>query len=339
MLAGVRDMRASFPVPAICVTACHERLLTAKPPGADLPSREAVPRRRGSGGVLAGALCGTAATLYALAPSAEAWSQRAPEVLRTLEIRARAISGGIARSVGAELAPPTAPGATPDAVGKLVEGGDRLITDLAISAPSFVGGAIYWAALSFFMLRDRAALARRVLALGPDAAAQRALGRAMRDEQSDVSRYLLAITVINITLGACVAAAFAALGVPNAGFWGLATGLLNYMPFVCPVLMTVVTLGVGVVGFEDPVVAFAPIVVIVARMRLSAVGVFVAIAFGAWLWGAAGALIATPTLIVVGAFFKRLYGLPSGPPRQRERGDQRRDRRERPARAGDRAQG
>jgi predicted PurR-regulated permease PerM len=354
-VTGALDYASAIAIPtvlaalaAIALTPLARRLEAAR-----------LPASLAAGVIVAGALCGTAATLYALAPSAEAWSQRAPEVLRTLEIKARAISGGIARSVGAEPAPPTAPGAgqdtEQDAVGKLVEGGERLITDLAISAPGFVGGAVYWAALSFFMLRDRAALARRVLTLGPDAAAQRALGRAMRDVQSDVSRYLLAITAINISLGACVAGAFAALGVPNAGLWGVAAGLLNYMPFVGAAVMTVVTLGVGVVSFEDPAVAFAPVAVIVAlntlegqvitplligaRMRLSTVGVFVAIAFGAWLWGAAGALIATPTLIVVGAFLKRLDVIPSRPPPQGEGGDQRRHRRERPARAGDRAQG
>jgi predicted PurR-regulated permease PerM len=48
-----------------------------------------------------------------------------------------------------------------------------------------------------------------------------------------------------------------------------------------------------------------------ARMRLSALGILVAIAFGAWLWGAAGALIATPTLIVATAFVTRLDAVTS----------------------------
>jgi predicted PurR-regulated permease PerM len=39
---------------------------------------------------------------------------------------------------------------------------------------------------------------------------------------------------------------------------------------------------------------------------LPTIGIFVAIAFGAWLWGAVGALVATPTLIVAAAFVTRL---------------------------------
>jgi len=37
--------------------------------------------------------------------------------------------------------------------------------------------------------------------------------------------------------------------------------------------------------------------------------VFVAVAFGAWLWGAAGALMATPALIVLRAFALRMIRL------------------------------
>jgi predicted PurR-regulated permease PerM len=86
--------------------------------------------------------------------------------------------------------------------------------------------------------------------------------------------------------------------------------------------MALVTLGVGLVSFADPAVAFAPLVVVMtlntiegqivtpmivgARIQLPALTIFVAIAFGAWLWGGPGALVATPVLIVAGAFVRRL---------------------------------
>ena len=60
--------------------------------------------------------------------------------------------------------------------------------------------------------------------------------------------------------------------------------------------------------------------VVGARILIAPIAVFVAIAFGAWLWGAAGALVATPTLIVAVAFVGRLNvaAHPLGSPRQRE---------------------
>ena len=345
---------------AIALTPLAQRLEAAR-----------LPASLATGLIVLGVLGGTAATLYALAPSAEAWTRRAPEALRTLEIRAREISGALERSIGVDptpVAPPVArrvagpdvpePAAETtektdgDAVDKLVEGGERLMTDLAISAPRFVGGSVYWAVLTFFLLRDRASLARSLLALGPDPSARRALGRAMRDVQLNVSRYLLAITLINIGLGASVAAAFALLGVPNAGLWGVAAGLANFMPFIGAAAMTLVTLAVGIVSFEDPAVAFAPVVALVAlnslegqvitplvigaRMRLSTVGVFIGIAFGAWLWGAAGALIATPSLIVAVAFLTRLAAArASRSARQREGGGEGGQSRQGPGAAAD----
>ena len=159
----------------------------------------------------------------------------------------------------------------------------------------------------------------------------------MRDVRTNVARYLLAITVVNLGLGICTAAAFELLGVANAPLWGVAAALLNFMPFIGFSIMALATLGVGIVSFEDSVVAFAPFAVVIglnsiegnvvtpmivgARIRIVPIAVFVAIAFGAWLWGAAGALVATPTLIVVVAFVRRLNAASrlSAPTRQHER--------------------
>jgi predicted PurR-regulated permease PerM len=307
-----------------------------------------------AGLIVAGTLGSAAGTFYVLAPSAEAWNDRAPQILRNIELRVRQINYEVVQSVGVESKPET--GASPgtvsgdtatqggdakatamkggdaegnDAISKLVEGGQRLMSDLAISAPGFVLGGVYWAFLTFVLLRDRAALSRRLMGLGTTFSARMALGRAMGDVQADVSRYLLAITVINLALGLCVAGAFYLIGVPNAALWGVAAGLLNFMPFIGMAVMVVITLGVAMVSFEEPMVAFAPVAVVIvlntiesqlvtpmvigARMRLSALGIFVAIAFGTWLWGAAGALIATPTLIVASAFVTRLEAVISRP--------------------------
>jgi hypothetical protein len=62
-----------------------------------------------------------------------------------------------------------------------------------------------------------------------------------------------------------------------------------------------------------------------ARIRLSVIAVFFAIACGAWMWVAAGALVPTPSRIVTAAFLRRLItapGLRSGPARKQERGDE-----------------
>lgn len=148
--------------------------------------------------------------------------------------------------------------------------------------------------LTFFLLRDRVMLARWGMSLVSGSSARRAVGRAMLDVRTNVARYLLAITAVNLGLGICVALAFQLLGMSNAPLWGVAAALLNFMPFIGIAILALVTLGVGIASFEDPLITFAPF------------AVFVAIAFAASLWGAGGALVATPALIVVIAFAGRL---------------------------------
>jgi len=330
--------------------------------------------------VVTGLLLGAATTVYSLAPSAEALTNQAPQILRDAERRTREILS--------ELSPPTEddpegessaepedtlptgvddpsePGtdedadeekadeADDDAVDKLVEGGQHLLADWAIGAPSVAAGSAFWAMLTFFLLRDRVMLARWGMAMASGSSARRALGRAMRDVRTDVARYLLAITAINLGLGICVAVAFQLLGVANAPLWGVAAALLNFMPFIGIAILALVTLGLGIASFEDPIIAFAPFAVVIAlnvveaqivtpmvvgaRIRIAPIAVFVAIAFGAWLWGAAGALIATPALIVAVAFARRLNAAahPSPPSRQQKGREERSHGSERSKRPG-----
>ncbi len=355
MLAAL-NASSLIAIPAVLALLCAIALA----PTVRWLERTGAPASLCAGLVVGGLLVGVAFTAYSLAPSAEALSDRAPQILRDVEGRARQILSELSPSPvdGSATTPSTepanalttaetaqqAPGkvddaddtADDDAVDKLVEGGQNMLTDLAISAPGVALGAVFWAMLTFYMLRDRVMLARWGMSMVPGSSARRAVGRAMRDVRTDVARYLLAITAVNLGLGVCVAIAFQLLGVANAPLWGVAAALLNFMPFIGMAILALVTLGVGIASFDDPIVAFAPFAVVVAlntieghivtptvvgaRIRIAPIAVFVTIAFGAWLWGAAGALVATPALIVVVAFVRRLNAAvhPSLPPRQQE---------------------
>jgi predicted PurR-regulated permease PerM len=222
-----------------------------------------------------------------------------------------------------------------DAVDKLVDGGKRLLADWTIGAPRLAAGGLLWAMLNLFLLRDRVMLARHGLSLIPQALTRRAVGRAMRDVRTNVARYLLAITVVNLGLGILVAGALHLIGMTHAPLWGVTAAQANLMPIIGFVILSVVTLAVGIVSFENPVLAFAPFAVLLmlnaieanmvtpmivgSRIQIAPIAIFSSIARGAWLWGAAGALIATPALIVAAAFVRRLNanGRPSLPLRQR----------------------
>lgn len=348
LVLGMLDDASVIAVPTVLAVLCAIALA----PLARRLERRWVSPTFAAALIVAGLLLGAGTTIYSLAPSAEVWNARVPQILREVERRARKISSGFTQPEGdaptsrttPKFAWQTAPSvpedsvaaAPDDAVGKLVDGGQRLVADWALGAPRLAAGAVYWAMLTFFLLRDRQRLARWLLSMVSGASTRRAFGRAMRDVRSDVARYLLTISTINLGLGVSTAAAFWLIGVENAPLWGFAMGLLNFMPFIGTAIMALVTLGVGLVSFADPVIAFAPLAVVMtlntiegqiltpmmvgARVQLPAITIFVAIAFGAWLWGGSGALVATPVLIVAAAFARRLRAATRFPhPRTRPR--------------------
>ncbi|MCM2561626.1 AI-2E family transporter [Lutimaribacter sp. EGI FJ00015] len=352
MIIAALDAASLIAVPTVLAVLCAIALA----PSVRWLERTGAPASLCAAFVVGGLLSGAAVTAYSLSPSAEALNDRAPQILREAEWRARQIISELSYSSSSddEAAPApavvpennfqTAPDDAPatdsqeetgddtgdngakeqddDAVDRLVEGGQRMLTDWAIGTPRIAGGAAFWAMLTFYMLRDRVMLARWVISVVPGGSARRAVGRAMRDVRTNVARYLLAMSAVNLALGICIAVAFQLLGVANAPLWGVAAALLNFMPFLGIAILALITLGIGIASFEDPVVAFAPFAVIVvlnilegqivtpmvigARIRIAPIAVFVAIAFGAWLWGAGGALVATPALIVAVAFVRRL---------------------------------
>ena len=55
-----------------------------------------------------------------------------------------------------------------------------------------------------------------------------------------VSRYLWTVAFINAPLGATAGVAFWALDLPNPMLWGAMVALLNFMPYVGPVVANVV---------------------------------------------------------------------------------------------------
>ena len=356
LLLAALDVATPIAVPTVLALLCA----IALSPSVRRLERTGAPASLCAGLVVLGLLVGASMTAYSLAPSAEAWNARAPQILRETERRTREIVSGmslafrpvqlaeppVAVSFGPEVAETldTEETQEADTVDKLVEEGQRFLADWAMGAPKLAASAAFWAMLTFFMLRDRVMLARWGLSLIPGASARRAVGRAMRDVRTNVARYLQAIIAINVGLGVCTAGAFYLLGVENAPLWGVAAALLNFMPFIGIALLALITLGVGLVSFEDPLIAFAPFMVVVAlnilesqivtptvvgaRLQIPPIAVFVAIAFGAWLWGAGGALIATPALIVAVAIVSRLNAAahPSRASRQAKR-DQKRGNR------------
>ena len=149
--------------------------------------------------------------------------------------------------------------------------------------------------------------------------------RIVYNVEKDVSTYVLALTGINAALGLAVAIAFYWLGMPLAYLWGLLTFFFNFVPYVGSVSVAILSAFMAIVTFDSlsyalliPLVfaglslleseALTPLIM-GHRLQLNAVALLLVGAFGAWIWGVAGAALAVPILVVVNVLCAHLEGL------------------------------
>ncbi|MEM6441739.1 MAG: AI-2E family transporter [Pseudomonadota bacterium] len=192
--------------------------------------------------------------------------------------------------------------------------GQSLLLDTLVAMPATLAALVYGLFLTYFLVAERRRVGRALISLaGPDFVRRLHVARGIGELRTLLPGYLGAVTLINIGLGAATAAVFHLLGVPSPAAWGAAMTVLNFAPYLGPVVMNVAVLAVGIATFPDPSLAFfasaalaslntiegyflTPLIV-GRQVKAGALAIFLAVAFGAWLWGWAGALLATPVLI------------------------------------------
>lgn len=156
-------------------------------------------------------------------------------------------------------------------------------------------------------------LFRKAVGLAPTLARKRETVAVVREIQTDVTRYVGTVTAINTGLGVVAGLALHLAGLPNALFWGLLAALLNFIPYLGPLLGTILLLAVGVLQFEATWFATMPAgiylmlnvvesqlvtpLVLGRSFSLNPVIILVWLLFWGWLWGVPGLLLAMPLLV------------------------------------------
>jgi predicted PurR-regulated permease PerM len=169
--------------------------------------------------------------------------------------------------------------------------------------------------LTFFFLASGDLLTRRIVKLISSLSAQKEAVKAIQQIESDVSTYLVTLTLINICVGLATWGLMALLGVPDAWTLGVVAGVFNFVPYVGAVAALVVIGFAGLVHAPDgqpglaiwPPLAFLLVNSIEAyvvgpmiyghRLRVNAMMILLAIVFFGWMWGIAGAVMAVPLLV------------------------------------------
>jgi predicted PurR-regulated permease PerM len=102
------------------------------------------------------------------------------------------------------------------------------------------------------------------------------------------------------------------VGMPNPFFWGIVAGLLNFAPYVGPLVTTALLTLASITHFDTLSSAllapgiflfltslegqFITPAIVGRRLSIIPTAVFISVVIWTWLWGIAGALMAAPIL-------------------------------------------
>ncbi|MFE0501399.1 AI-2E family transporter [Lysobacter soli] len=195
------------------------------------------------------------------------------------------------------------------------------------ATPRRIASVLAVVLLTFFFMVYGEQLQRNALALLPTRQQKKLTVEILTSIERAISRYVLTITVINTCLGLALSGALYWLGVPmqEALLWGTMAAILNFAPYVGPLIGIIIMLLMGFVAFDDLWPSLLPAGIYLAlhtlegqiitpiilghSMRLSPLVLILALMVFGWLWGIIGLLLAVPLLVCVKLVLARVEGL------------------------------
>lgn len=196
-----------------------------------------------------------------------------------------------------------------------------------IATPKVVAAVLTVVLLSFFFMVYGENLQRKILALVPGRQGKKLTIDILQSIEREISRYVLTISLINTALGIAVAGTLLALGLPlpEAALWGAVAALLNFAPYLGPLIGVFLMLMMGFMQFDDALLALAPAaaylllhtlesqlltpIVLGRRLAISPLALILGLVVFGWLWGIAGLLLAVPLLASLKLVLERIDGL------------------------------
>ena len=184
--------------------------------------------------------------------------------------------------------------------------------------------------LCYFLLASGEHFRRKLVQLvGPSLTRKKEAVRILEEVDTQVQGYLLVTVAGNILLGVGTWLAFLALGVEHAGVWGIAAGVLHFIPYLGPMVFAVASgaaafmqlgtmLGAITVAGTSLLIAAAVGSLIMTWVqshfaRVNAAVLFIALLFFGWLWGIWGLLLGAPLVAIAKVVCDRVEALqPAG---------------------------
>jgi predicted PurR-regulated permease PerM len=265
--------------------------------------------------VLVVVFAAAAAAINAVWTPATEWLARAPQTMRKIDPRLKPLRDMFERfDTVAQRAGRLTQGDT------AVSGKPAIVTPVAgaSTAMSITKSFFQWLSIVpftlFLLLGGPPLLARMGASLAGNEASAKSL-RLTEAIRQEVGRYFGTVALINLGLGIATGLSMYALGMPNAILWGVVAGLLNFVPYLGPIVACSIFASAALVTFPSLAQALAVPGVFIAlhliegqlvqpltvgrRCEVNALVVLLAVWFGYAFWGIAGVLLATPVLVAL----------------------------------------
>jgi predicted PurR-regulated permease PerM len=276
----------------------------------------------GAGVVIVAVLGAAVLVLMLVAAPAAAWWSRAPLIVHELVEALQSWRDALFpyATPAPLIRAPAVP--APDPIGERLASEGWTFTRLAIGETiSFALSASATVILLYFLLASERWLVAQTMAAVRRPRTRALILAGVRQAQRDIGLFIATMSLVNVALGVATGLALWGIGLPNPVLWGTTAAVLAFIPYLGPLLITLLLLLAGSVTFGTgwamlgPPVAFLVLHGIEAnflsplimghRLRLRPVFVFLAVMVWGWLWGIAGAFLAVPLLLGLRAVCKR----------------------------------
>jgi predicted PurR-regulated permease PerM len=306
----------------------------------DWLERYRVPRALGAALVLGALISGVAWITFSLSADAATMAGKLPESARKLRQNLSILSEGNwtawhhvkqaadeLRQVGADADLESA--ATRAGVATEL-GNSAWLQDfmLAQSTPliAFTAQAPVVLLLTYFLLAAGSHFRRKLVQfVGPTLSQKKDAVRILEEVEDQIQRYLFVMLMSNAVIAIMTWLAFEMLGLEHPAVWGVAAGVLHFIPYLGTVGVALACGIAGLLQFESLAQAFvlAGSFLLIAGVvgmgfatwlqgrfaRVNPAVLFIVLLFFAWLWGVAGLLLGAPLLAIVKVICDRVESL------------------------------
>lgn len=252
--------------------------------------------------------------LYLAVQPGAAWIERFPGVMEQAREKLTGVQDAVSKvqDVSEQVSELTDLGAVDTEV--VTVQGPKLGDALVASARTIIVQIIFIAVLTYFFLAARTDLRRKLALMRSDFAGMRQTTRMVRSIEEKVGSYMFTMFIINLGLGCATALGMWLIGMPSPLVWGGLAAALNFIPYLGPVLLTILLTITGIVNYDTLIGIMTPAAIYVVlnfiesnfitptlvgvKMTISPLAIILNVSFWTWMWGPAGAIISIPLLVI-----------------------------------------